>query len=67
MHETVAEMQAEGYRVEVTELDMLSDEKLTKKYYEDIPVVLIDGKRHSFWHVDPVKLKQAVIKKHPRR
>ena len=42
------------------EKNMLDDQKLIDAYSEEIPVVLIDGKQHSFWRVDPERLKKAL-------
>ncbi len=42
------------------ELDILQDEELYRKYWEQIPVTLIDGKQHDFWRVDPQRLRKAV-------
>ncbi|MDR9363140.1 MAG: glutaredoxin family protein [Microbacteriaceae bacterium] len=42
------------------ENNMLDDQKLIDAYSEEIPVVLIDGKQHSFWRVDPERLKKAL-------
>ncbi|MEQ4611432.1 glutaredoxin family protein [Streptomyces cavourensis] len=35
------------------EKDITEDEELYKEYWEQIPVVLIDGEQHTFWRVDP--------------
>lgn len=42
---------------------MLDESSLIKKYSEDIPVVLINGKRHSYWTVDGQKLETSLRKK----
>ena len=42
------------------EKNMLDDRKLIDAYSEEIPVVLIDGKQHSFWRVDPERLSEAL-------
>lgn len=42
------------------ELDILQDEELYRKYWEQIPVTLVDGKQHDFWRVDPQRLRKAV-------
>ena len=42
------------------ELDILQDEELYRKYWEQIPVTLIDGKQHDFWRVDPQRLRKAL-------
>ncbi len=28
---------------------------------EDIPVVLIDGRQHTYWRVDPARLRTALL------
>ena len=47
----------------VIELNILEDEELRALYGEEIPVVLIDGKQHSFWHVDPARLTRALLER----
>ena len=46
--------------VSFEEKNMLDDQKLIDAYSEEIPVVLIDGKQHSFWRVDPERLSEAL-------
>ncbi|MEV5278471.1 glutaredoxin family protein [Streptomyces sp. NPDC051994] len=40
--------------------DITQDEALYKEYWEQIPVVLVDGEQHTFWRVDPARLKGAL-------
>ncbi|MFI6687487.1 glutaredoxin family protein [Streptomyces sp. NPDC050485] len=40
--------------------DITQDEALYKEYWEQIPVVLVDGEQHTFWRVDPGRLKGAL-------
>lgn len=42
------------------EKDITDDEELYKEYWEQIPVVLIDGEQHTFWRVDPARLRKAL-------
>lgn len=42
------------------EKNMLDDQELIDAYSEEIPVVLIDGKQHSFWRVDSERLSEAL-------
>ena len=42
--------------IEITEQNLLDDPALIAKYSEEIPVVLIDGKMHSYWRVDTQRL-----------
>lgn len=46
--------------VQVTELNILDDPALALKHSEEIPVVLIDGKMHGYWHVDAARLNAAL-------
>ena len=47
--------------VAVDEKSILDDAELLEKYVEEIPVVLINGKVHNIWRVDPVRLKAAIL------
>ncbi|MFF4249543.1 glutaredoxin family protein [Streptomyces sp. NPDC001822] len=42
------------------EKDITRDEALHKEYWEQIPVVLIDGEQHTFWRVDAARLRTAL-------
>lgn len=44
----------------VEEKDITQDEALYAQYWEQIPVVLIDGEQHTFWRVDPKRLRGAL-------
>ncbi len=43
------------------EQSILDDEALAQRFAEEIPVVLIDGEVHTYWRVDPVRLKAALL------
>ena len=45
----------------VTEVSILDDPELFAKYVEEIPVVLIDGRVHNIWRVDPARLRNALM------
>ena len=51
---------ASGEGVTIVERSILDDRELYDAYWEQIPVVLIDGARHTFWRVDPDRLRQAL-------
>ncbi|WP_415951325.1 glutaredoxin family protein [Streptomyces sp. KLOTTS4A1] len=40
--------------------DISQDEELHRKYWEQIPVILVDGEQHDFWKVDPDRLRRAL-------
>ncbi|MEY9847671.1 glutaredoxin family protein [Streptacidiphilus sp. MAP5-3] len=47
-----------GFAVE--KLSINDDKELFRKYWEQIPVTLIDGNQHDFWKVDPKRLRTAL-------
>ncbi|MDT3398863.1 glutaredoxin family protein [Streptomyces sp. B1866] len=40
--------------------DITEDPELYRAYWEQIPVVLVDGEQHDFWRVDPARLRKAL-------
>jgi glutaredoxin len=44
----------------VEERDINQDEELYRAYWEQIPVVLVDGEQHTFWRVDEGRLRRAL-------
>jgi glutaredoxin len=52
---------AEELGVGWTELDITRDERLAEQYWEQIPVTLVDGRRHDFWRVDEARLRAALL------
>ncbi|MEV1022131.1 glutaredoxin family protein [Streptomyces sp. NPDC050264] len=40
--------------------DITEDEDLYRKYWEQIPVVLVDGAQHDFWRVKEERLRRAL-------
>ena len=42
------------------ELDVLEDPALADRYWDEIPVVLVDGRQHAFWRVDADRLRTAL-------
>lgn len=45
----------------VTEVSILDDAALYDEHVEDIPVVLINGKVHTFWRVDAARFSKAIL------
>jgi hypothetical protein len=43
-----------------SELSILDDPALAEKYWEQIPVILVDGREHDFWRVDEGRLRAAL-------
>ncbi|WP_309130533.1 glutaredoxin family protein [Brevibacterium sp.] len=56
---SIAEVVA-GRQVAVTEIDIDSDEALADQYGWDIPVVLLNGRQHSFHRVESDRLSRAL-------
>ena len=46
--------------VRVEELSILDDPQLEARYWDEIPVVLINDRVHTVWRVDPDRLATAI-------
>lgn len=46
--------------VTMTEVSIDDDEALRAEYWEQIPVVMLDGKVHNFWRIDPDRLRNKL-------
>ncbi|MGH8867167.1 MAG: glutaredoxin family protein [Actinomycetes bacterium] len=44
------------------EIDITQDEDLFRRYAEQIPVTLVDGAQHDFWHVSEQRLRAALAR-----
>ncbi|MFF4542321.1 glutaredoxin family protein [Streptomyces aureus] len=42
--------------------DITEDEELHRQYWEQIPVVLVDGAQHTFWRVNEDRLRKALTR-----
>ena len=42
------------------EVDVTTDPALLEQYVDQIPVTLVDGRRHDFWRVDEARLRAAL-------
>ena len=42
------------------EVDITSDPELQARWWEQIPVTLVDGVQHDFWRVDETRLRAAL-------
>jgi hypothetical protein len=56
----VAELPADAVPV-IEEKNILEDPVLHEQYVEDIPVVQLDGRNHTYWRVDPARLRAALL------
>ena len=41
-------------------VDNTTDDDLTSRFTEQVPVTFVDGAQHDFWRVDPVRLRKAL-------
>jgi glutaredoxin len=55
----VGDMGERGVRWE--ERDITRSAEDTERYWEQIPVTLIDGVQHDFWRVDETRLRAALL------
>lgn len=58
---SVIEEISEQVSVDVQKFSILDDEALYEKYWEKIPVILINGVEHAHWRVRPEKLRAAIL------
>lgn len=49
-----------GVETSVEERNILEDEALNARYWDEIPVVLIGDRVHTIWRVDPARLATAL-------
>jgi len=59
----LADFERRGAPVSFDEIDILGDPKLARLHAEEIPVVLVNGRRHAIWRVDPDRLAAAIEKR----
>jgi hypothetical protein len=57
----VDSLEAEGPVISFEERSILDDPELHARFVDDIPVVLVDGKVHTFWRVDAERLRTALL------
>ena len=43
-----------------TEVDITTSPELVRKYGEQIPVTLVDGRQHDYWRVEAGRLRAAL-------
>jgi hypothetical protein len=58
--EVIATLGAAASAVSVEELSILDDPELNSRYWDEIPVVLVNGRVHTIWRVDPTRLTRAL-------
>lgn len=48
--------------VEWETIDIDTDPALHRAYTDQVPVTLVDGRRHDYWRVDEARLRQALAR-----
>ena len=61
IHAVIDALPDEATAVTVEERNILEDAALHQQYVDEIPVVLVDGRVHTYWRVDPVRLRAALL------
>jgi hypothetical protein len=46
--------------VTLEQRSILDDADLLAQYHDEIPVLLIDGRVHNIWRIDPTRLRAAL-------
>ncbi|MGN8026780.1 glutaredoxin family protein [Microbacterium sp. 22242] len=49
--------------IEITELSIHDDPELYERYWEKIPVLLIDDEVHGHWRISPDRLRETLTAK----
>ena len=50
-------------RITLEECSILDEPELFDRYADEIPVVLIDGRQHTYWRVDKERLSAALAER----
>ena len=51
----------DGASVTREELSILDDAELYEKHWDEIPVLLIEGRVHGIWRFDAARLRAAIL------
>jgi glutaredoxin len=57
----LARAEFEASTVTLEELSILDDPELNARYWDEIPVVLLNDRVHTVWRVDPDRLAAALV------
>jgi hypothetical protein len=57
-----AEVAGRGIETDLEEIDILGDPRMARLHSEDIPVLLVNGRRHAIWRIDAARLTAALEK-----
>lgn len=62
IEQVLQDVRERGLTVSLEEVNILENAKLARMHAEEIPVVRINGRGHSYWHVDADRLTAALEK-----
>ena len=62
IHDVTAAL-PDASRVTLEERSILEEPELFDRYADEIPVVLIDGRQHTYWRVDKERLSAALTQR----
>lgn len=51
---------ASSVQVQITEQNIADEPELAALYSDEIPVLLLNGKVHNYWRIDPIRLMAAL-------
>jgi hypothetical protein len=57
---TVVERVCADLGEEFAEVSIDDDPAIVEEYGDEVPVTLVDGRRHDFWRVDEARLRTAL-------
>jgi hypothetical protein len=57
----VVEELGDAVSITVDEVSILDDPALNERYWDEIPVLLVNGAVHNIWRIDPVRLRTAIL------
>jgi hypothetical protein len=57
----IAELGPAASTVRVQELSILDDPELNARYWDEIPVVLLNDRVHTIWRVEEQRLRSAIL------
>lgn len=55
------ESEASAPTITIEELSVFDDASLLDRYADEIPVVLINGRVHNIWRIEPARLRAALL------
>lgn len=60
VYDLTADAASPAPQISLVERSILDDAELNERFAEEIPVLLINGRVHTYWRVDPARLRTAI-------